>query len=99
MGCCRDDGRRIWRLRLQARGVCRFPGGRMRWEYELSSVQADEVGIALFGPESALDGLRLLAVVALGTDADPVAGWSFEIDDLGVGEGALELVAQLFCLS
>src|SRR5580698_2518786 len=61
-------------------------------------VEADEVGVAFVGLQAASDGFSLLFVVALGADADPVAGGAFEVDDVRGLVSAFELVAQLLGL-
>ena len=57
-------------------------------------VEADEVGLAFGGLKDAGDlfggGVRL----AVGADADPVAGGAFEVDDVGAGILALELLLE-----
>ena len=57
-------------------------------------VEADEVGLAFYGLEDAGDlfggGVRL----AVGADADPVAGGAFEVDDVGAGIFALQLLVE-----
>lgn len=58
------------------------------------SVEADYVGLALDGIDHAGDlfggGVRL----AVGADADPVAGGAFEIDDVGAGIFALQFLLK-----
>ena len=58
-------------------------------------VEADDVGLAFYGLEDAGDlfggGVRL----AVGADADPVAGGAFEVDDVGAGIFALELLMEV----
>ena len=57
-------------------------------------VEADEVGLAFDGLEDAGDlfggGVRL----AVGADADPVAGGALEVDDVGAGIFALQLLVK-----
>ena len=57
-------------------------------------VEADEVGLAFDGLEDAGDlfggGVRL----AVGADADPVAGGALEVDDVGAGIFALQFLLE-----
>lgn len=57
-------------------------------------VEADEVGLAFDGLQDAGDlfggGVRL----AVGADPDPVAGGTFEVDDVGAGIFALQSLVK-----
>jgi hypothetical protein len=69
-------------------------GGRIgEWRRE-KLVEADDVGLTFYGLEDAGDlfggGMRL----AVGADADPVAGGAFEVDDVGAGIFAQQLLVK-----
>ena len=55
-------------------------------------VEADEVGLSFCGLEEAGDLFGGGVGLAVGADADPVAGGAFEVDDVGAGVFALELL-------
>src|SRR5580658_6050676 len=61
------------------------------------SVQPREEGVALGWAYVAGNELGLLAVIALGADADPIAGFAGKLDHVGVGIRVQKLLLQSCC--
>ena len=60
-------------------------------------VEADDVGFAFFGLDDAGDLFGGSVRLSVGTDAHPIAGGAFKLDDIGAGIFALQTVAKILC--